>query len=44
MANILFLAFSGETEDPEVKDMPPMGVDARDLDSIELLRTWIETL
>lgn len=42
--SVLFLAFSGETEDPEVKDMPPMGIDARDLDSIELLRTWIETL
>ncbi len=42
--SILFLAVSGETEDPEVKDMPPMGVDVRDDASIELLRTWIESL
>ena len=42
--SILFLAFSGETDDPEVKPMPPLGVDVRDRVSIELLRAFIENL
>lgn len=40
-ASILFLAFSGETDDPEVSEMPPMGIDVRDQASIELLRAFI---
>jgi hypothetical protein len=39
--SILFLAFSGETDDPEVSAMPPMGVDVRDQAAIELLRAFI---
>jgi hypothetical protein len=39
--SILFLAFSGETDNSEVKDMPPAGVDVRDQEAIELFREWI---
>ena len=40
----LFEAFSGETDDPEVNLMPPLGIDRRDTSSIELLRGWIAAL
>lgn len=43
-ASILFQAVSGETEDPEVKSMPPVGVQRRDQAGIELLRDWINGL
>lgn len=39
--SILFLAFSGETDDPEVSAMPPMGVDVRDAEAVEVLRSFI---
>jgi hypothetical protein len=39
--SILFLALSGETIDPEVKQMPPVGVEWRDYEAVELFRTWI---
>jgi hypothetical protein len=42
--SILFLALSGETDDPEVSAMPPVGVDRRDAAAIELLRTFILAL
>ncbi len=42
--SILFQAFSGETDDPEVGDMPPLGIDRRDAEAIELLRGWIASL
>lgn len=42
--SILFQAVSGETDDPEVKSMPPVGVQRRDRAGIELLRGWIEAL
>jgi hypothetical protein len=42
--SILFLAVSGETEDPEVKAMPPVGVQRRDPEAIELLRAFITSL
>jgi hypothetical protein len=42
--SILFLALEGETDDPEVATMPPMGVDVRDEGSIELLRAFIMEL
>jgi len=42
--SILFLAFSGETDNPEVKPMPPVGVQLRDTAAIEHLRTWITSL
>jgi hypothetical protein len=42
--SILFLALSGETDDPEVKAMPPLAVERRDKEAIELLRTFIESL
>jgi hypothetical protein len=38
---MLFLAISGEHDDPEIKDMPPVGVDVRDTASIETLRSFI---
>lgn len=43
-SSILFQAFSGETDDPEVGDMPPLGIDRRDTQAIELLRGWIAGL
>jgi len=43
-ASILFQAVSGETDNPEVKPMPPLGVQRRDETGIELLRDWIEGL
>jgi hypothetical protein len=43
-ASILFLAFSGETDDPEVKFMPPIGVERRDAGAIEVLRSFITAL
>jgi len=42
--SILFLAFSGEGSDPEIKDMPPVGVQLRDAAAAEMLRAWIESL
>lgn len=42
--SILFLAYSGETDAPDVKLMPPLGVDRRDADLIAVLRDWIEAL
>lgn len=42
--SIIFQAFSGETEDPEVGDMPPLGIDRRDAEAVELLRGWIAGL
>jgi hypothetical protein len=43
-ASILFQAVSGETDDAEVKAMPPLGVQLRDEVAIEALRTWITSL
>lgn len=43
-ASVLFQAVSGETDDPEVKSMPPVGVQRRDEAAIELLRDWINGL
>jgi len=43
-SSILFLAVSGETDDPEIKPMPPLGVQLRDPVGVELLRSWIESL
>jgi hypothetical protein len=42
--SILYLGFSGETEDPGIKPMPPLGVDRRDAEAIAVLRAWIEAL
>lgn len=42
--SILFQAVSGETDSPDVKDMPPEGVQLRDHAAVEMLRTWIERL
>ena len=42
--SVLFAAMSGETDDPEVKPMPPLGVQRLDTEAIALLRTWIESL
>lgn len=43
-SSILYLAVSGEHDDPELEDMPPVGVDRRDDAGIEALRTMIEEL
>lgn len=43
-AGVLFQAVSGEHDDPEVEDMPPVGVDVRDAASIEALRAFITEL
>lgn len=42
--SILFQALSGEGTNPDVKAMPPEGVDVRDAEAIELLRDWIRDL
>jgi hypothetical protein len=43
-ASILFQSTSGETPDAEVKLMPPLGVDVRNPETVELLRGWISGL
>lgn len=43
-SSILFLAFSGETDNDEIKSMPPVGVQRRDAEAIEMLRAWILSL
>jgi len=42
--SILFVGFSGETTDQEVKMMPPLGADKMDKEAVELFRSWIESL
>ncbi len=42
--SILFLALSGEHDDPDLQDMPPVGIDRRDAETIGKLRTFIEAL
>jgi glucose/arabinose dehydrogenase len=42
--SVLFLALSGESDDPELKPMPPVGVQLRDAATIELMRSWIADL
>ncbi len=44
LASVLYLAVSGEHDDPELEDMPPVGIDRRDTDGIARLRTMIEEL
>jgi len=44
LASILYLAVSGDHDDPELEDMPPIGVDRRDEAAIAELRTMIEEL
>lgn len=44
-ASVLFQAVSGEGDDPELKLMPPDElVQLRDVEGIEMLRRWIESL
>jgi hypothetical protein len=42
--SVLFQAFSLESDDPELKAMPPVGVQRVDAETVELLRDWIDTL
>jgi glucose/arabinose dehydrogenase len=42
--SILFLAMSGEGDDPELQAMPPVGVQVRDKAAIKLIRSWISAL
>jgi hypothetical protein len=42
--SILYLAVSGEHDDPELRDMPPLGIDRRDTAAIARLRRVIEEL
>lgn len=43
-SSILFLAVSGEHEDPEIESMPPVGIDRIDPDMVDRLRALIEGL
>lgn len=43
-SSVLFLAVSGETDNDDVKLMPPLGVELRDARAIERLREWIGNL
>jgi len=42
--SMLFVGMSGETDDSEVKDMPPVGVALRDTEAVEKYREWILSL
>lgn len=42
--SLLFLALRGDSDDPELKPMPPLGVQLRDARAIELVRAWITAL
>jgi hypothetical protein len=42
--SVLFQAFSGETSNPDIQPMPPVGVSVRDSVAIEMLRSWISGL
>lgn len=42
--SMLFVGMSGETDDLEIKDMPPVGVAIRDTEAIENYREWILAL
>jgi hypothetical protein len=42
--SVLFLALSGESDEEEVRAMPPLGVQRRDQATIEIFRTWITDL
>jgi hypothetical protein len=42
--SVLYQAISGETNDPELKEMPPLGVQRRDFESIERVYDWISAL
>lgn len=39
--SVMFLAISGEHADPELRTMPPLGVQRRDVEAVSLLRDWI---
>ena len=43
-SSVLYQAISGESDDPELKEMPPLGVQRRDQDSIERVYEWISEL
>jgi len=43
-SSVLFMALSGESDDDELKPMPPVGVDLIDADAVELVRSWIAAL
>lgn len=42
--SVLWLVVSGEGDDPELEDMPPVGIDRRDDAGVEMLRDFIEEL
>ena len=42
--SVLFQALSGESEDEDLKTMPPVGVQLIDAEAVELFREWIEAL
>jgi hypothetical protein len=42
--SVLFLALSATGVDPEIKPMPPLGVQVPDMTAIELIRSWIAML
>lgn len=42
--SMLYLAISGTGDDPEIKEMPPVGLELRDEAFVESVRTWIDGL
>ena len=42
--SILYLAYARDTVIPDVKAMPPLGIDRADAAGLAVLRTWIEAL
>ena len=43
-SSVLYAAVAGTSDDPELKLMPPVGVQKRDDEAIERLRVWIESM
>ena len=43
-ASVLYQAMRGYEDDPELKAMPPQGVQVRDDEAIEKIRAWIDSL
>jgi hypothetical protein len=42
--SVLFQALAGESDDADLKPMPPVGVQLRDAEAIALFRRWITAL
>lgn len=40
-SSVLYMAMAAESDDPELKVMPPLGIDLIDADGVALVRSWI---